>query len=182
MSTIYAQRSSAVRAAKKACGPDQEWAIRMSGNGFTFILLNIDEKYNGASQVLADEVGSDEPTEAEIAESNQDWADEQPDSTDLQIMDLEAKVAANKLGKKLAVTEPANRMAVVDEFNKVTEEQHATHRAEKVRPFQQAKLIIGELVSKGVTARKELIAACVAQGIKLNTADNAHYEMCVRKS
>ena len=47
MSTIYAQRSSAVRAAKKACGPDQEWAIRMSGNGFTFILLNIDEKYNG---------------------------------------------------------------------------------------------------------------------------------------
>ncbi len=164
MSTVYAQRSSAVRAAKKACGPDQEWAIRMSGNGFTFILLNINEKYNGASQVLADEVGSDEPTEAEIAESNQP-------------------------GEEVLATSPAfnhntseGRQAAVEHFATVTEEQHVAHRGEKVRPFQQAKLIIGELVSKGVTARKELIAACVAQGIKINTADNAHYEMCVRKS
>jgi len=44
MSTVYAQRSSAVRAAKKACGLDQEWVIQPMGDGFTFTVLDIEEK------------------------------------------------------------------------------------------------------------------------------------------
>lgn len=140
MSTVYAQRSSAVRAAKKACGPDQEWAIRMSGTGFTFVLLNIDQ--------------------------------------------VQPEVAANKLGNKLAVTEPADRMAVVDEFAKVTEEQHKAHRAQvdrdSTKPWQRAKCIISDCIEGGITSRKEIIAHCVSAGIKYNTADGAHYEMCVK--
>lgn len=157
MSTIYAQRSSAVRAAKKACGPDQEWVIMSSGEGYIYTLMDVEAaqpKVTIESLDKADAALSAMATRLENFNHNTSEGRQE---------------AAIALGKKLAVTEPANRMAVVDEFN-------------KVRPFQQAKLIIGELVSKGVTARKELIAACVAQGIKLNTADNAHYEMCVRKS
>lgn len=44
MSTIYSVRSSAVRAAKKACGPEQEWTIQQAGEGFTFSILDINEK------------------------------------------------------------------------------------------------------------------------------------------
>lgn len=42
--TTYSVRSSAVRAAKKACGPEQEWTIQQAGEGFTFSILNINEK------------------------------------------------------------------------------------------------------------------------------------------
>lgn len=44
MSTVYAQRSSAVRAAKKAAGPDQEWVILPVADGFTFSVLAVEEK------------------------------------------------------------------------------------------------------------------------------------------
>jgi len=44
MSNVYSQRSSAVRAAKAACGPDQEWVIVPNEEGFTFTLLNENEK------------------------------------------------------------------------------------------------------------------------------------------
>lgn len=44
MSTVYAQRSSAVRAAKKAAGPEQEWVITPVADGFTFSVLAVEEK------------------------------------------------------------------------------------------------------------------------------------------
>ena len=70
-----------------------------------------------------------------------------------------------------------------DDFDKVTEKQHAEHRCEgarKMRPWQLAKRIIGDAVSDGITDRKELIKLCLDAGIKYNTADGAHYEMCVK--
>ena len=48
------------------------------------------------------------------------------------------------------------------------------------KPWQRAKIIISDLITAGTTSRKDLIAACVAAGIKYNTADGAHYEMCVK--
>jgi len=50
-----------------------------------------------------------------------------------------------------------------------------------VKPWQAAKVIISDLLSAGVTSRKEILAACMEAGIKYNTADGAHYEMCVKK-
>ena len=49
------------------------------------------------------------------------------------------------------------------------------------KPWQAAKVIISDLLSAGVTSRKEILAACMEAGIKYNTADGAHYEMCVKK-
>ena len=51
---------------------------------------------------------------------------------------------------------------------------------DSTKPWQRAKVIISDLLAGGTTARKDLIAACVAAGIKYNTADGAHYEMCVK--
>ena len=48
------------------------------------------------------------------------------------------------------------------------------------KPWQRAKVIISDMITAGTTSRKDLIAACVAAGIKYNTADGAHYEMCVK--
>jgi len=70
-----------------------------------------------------------------------------------------------------------------DNFAQVAEKQHAEHRCEgasKVRPWQLAKGIIWDAVSNGITARKDLIKLCLDAGIKYNTADGAHYEMCVK--
>jgi hypothetical protein len=133
----------------------------MQQGGFTYTLLDVEEK---------------QPTQAEINERNED----QPDSTDLQIMQVEAAVA---LGKKLAVTEPADRVALADDFAKVTEAEHAAHRAESpVKPFQLAKKIVADMTKAGPATRKEIIAAGLAAGIKYNTIDGAYYELCVRKS
>jgi hypothetical protein len=128
MATVYAQRSSAVRAAKKACGPEQEWTILQAGEGFTFVLVEVDEEL---------------PAPVTIAQKTQ----------------------------------------VLKETG-ATEQEHAAHRAEVVRdmtkPWQRAKCIISDCIEGGITTRKELIAHCVAQGIKYNTADGAHFEMCVK--
>lgn len=51
---------------------------------------------------------------------------------------------------------------------------------DSTKPWQRAKVIISDLIAAGTTSRKDLIAACVAAGIKYNTADGAHYEMCVK--
>ena len=144
MSTVYSVRSSAVRAAKKACGPDQEWVIQPVADGFTFSVLAVEEK-QPASPVL-------------------------PAFVPGAHVDRYALAAAKVLAETGA-----------------TEAEHVAHRAEPIKstalkPFQLAKQIVSGCVSKGVTSRKEIIAACIAQGIKLNTADGAHYELCVRKS
>lgn len=137
MSTVYAQRSSAVRAAKKAAGSDQEWVIQPVADGFTFSVLAVEEK---------------QPTLPAFVPGAH--------------VDRYALAAANVLAETGA-----------------TEAEHAAHRAESpVKPFQLAKKIVSECVSRGITSRKEIMAACIAQGIKANTADGAHFELCVRKS
>lgn len=170
MSTVYSVRSSAVRAAKKACGPDQEWVITPVGEGFTFTVLDVEEKQPApdySSAAVAARVAEAKAEEKAFNHSNAEGR----------------KAAAVALGKKLAVTEPADRVALADDFAKVTEAEHAAHRAESpMKPFQLAKKIVSECVSRGITSRKEIMAACLAQGIKANTADGAHYELCVRKS
>lgn len=51
-----------------------------------------------------------------------------------------------------------------------------------VRPFQAAKAVVAECIAAGLTARKEIIKVGLSKGIKYNTIDAAHYELCVRKS
>lgn len=51
---------------------------------------------------------------------------------------------------------------------------------DSTKPWQRAKVIICDMAEAGNTNRKDIIAACVAAGIKYNTADGAHYEMCVK--
>ena len=143
MSTVYSVRSSAVRAAKKACGPDQEWTIAAVGEGFTFAVLDIEEKQ-------------------------------------FAHVTTAAKVEAGII--KVNVAKARKEAALLAETG-ATEAEHAAHRAESpMKPFQLAKKIVSECVSRGITSRKEIMAACLAQGIKANTADGAHYELCVRKS
>ena len=136
MSTVYTQRSSAVRAAKKAAGPDREWVIQPVADGFTFSVLAVEEKQPALTAFV-------------------------PGAH----VDRYALAAANVLAETGA-----------------TEAEHIAHRAEPVKPFQLAKKIVSECVSRGITSRKEIMAACIAQGIKANTADGAHFELCVRKS
>lgn len=149
MSTVYAQRSSAVRAAKKAAGPDQEWVITAVAEGFTFSVLEVEEKQA------------------------------QPDYNSAAVA---ARLAESKLAEE-AIEKAAQKDRQLLAETGATEAEHAAHRAESpMKPFQLAKKIVSECVSKGITSRKEIIAACLAQGIKANTADGAHYELCVRKS
>lgn len=141
--TVYAQRSSAVRAAKKVCGPNQEWVIAHTTNGYIYTILDVQEKQRTAPVRARDEGFEDYP------------------------VDLTTKPADPADDEKAAfIPSSATKRPDVD---------HVT------KPFQRAKMIVSECVSKGITSRKEIIAACTAQGIKYNTADGAHYELCVRK-
>ena len=56
----------------------------------------------------------------------------------------------------------------------------AVPKQDVTKPWQRAKVIVCDMVSQGVTSRKEIIAACVAAGIKYNTADGAHYSIVVQ--
>ena len=49
------------------------------------------------------------------------------------------------------------------------------------KPYQNAKAVVADCIGKGITARKDIIAAGLAAGIKYNTIDGAHYTMCVKK-
>lgn len=51
-----------------------------------------------------------------------------------------------------------------------------------VKPYQGAKAIVADCIARGITARKEIIAAGLAAGITYNTIDGAHYTMCVKKN
>lgn len=110
--------------------------------------------------------------------------------------------AARALGRKLAVTEPADRLALVKatypqpagEMRCINPEAAPSQRIwtgelatfcsninrDSTKPWQRAKVIICDMLEAGKTSRKEIIAACVAAGIKYNTADGCHYEMCVK--
>lgn len=100
----FAIRSSATRAAKQA--------------GYTLDQIGIGET-NGRFYWFVKEATevSEESTEADIGYGDKLEEDErmEPDSTDIQIAQVEAAVA---LGKKMAVTEPADRMALAKEFTK----------------------------------------------------------------
>lgn len=79
------------------------------------------------------------------------------------------KAAAQALGKALSKADGRNaRVAAV-----------ATSGL--VKPYQGAKAIVADCIGKGITARKDIIAAGLAAGIKYNTIDGAHYTMCVKK-
>jgi hypothetical protein len=154
----------------------------MSGDGFTFIVLDINEKFTGASAVLADEV--EEPTQKEIDESN--------DDDTVSNFNIHGQTHCPHCGIHLGngIGVDGDEVNGKPLYNKQFEfvclacggefGEKIAHRA--LKPFQLAKQIVGEMVAKGNTSRKEIIAACVAAGIKYNTADGAHYEMCVRKS
>ena len=92
------------------------------------------------------------------------------------VIEDDAKETARNLGKKLPVTEPADRMAVVEKVYPKAAVEHDT----VTKPWQRAKVIVCDMVSQGITSRKEIIAACVAAGIKYNTADGAHYSIVVQ--
>ena len=119
------------------------------------------------------------------------------------VIEDDAKEAARNLGKKLAVTEPADRLAVVKatypqpagEMRCINPEAAPSQRIwtgelatffsnvdhdTVTKPWQRAKVIVCDMVAKGITSRKEIIAACVAAGIKYNTADGAHYSIVVQ--
>lgn len=154
MSTVYSVRSSAVRAAKKACGPDQEWVITPVGEGFTFTVLDVEEKQPAPDYSSA-------AVAARVAEAK-----------------AEEKVFNhnNAEGRKAAAA------ALLAETG-ATEAEHAAHRAESpMKPFQLAKKIVADMTKAGPATRKEIIAAGLAAGIKYNTIDGAYYELCVRKS
>lgn len=64
MSNVYTQRSSAVRAAKNACGPNQEWVIKQVGDGFTFVLLDENEVQHEPDVQPAQETAVEAPKTA----------------------------------------------------------------------------------------------------------------------
>lgn len=170
MSTIYAQRSSAVRAAKKAANQDQEWVIIPVATGFTFQILGVGEKQPKEEEVLAT--------------LPQGFNHNTSEGRQAATKTIAEKVASGEV--KVNIAKERKAAQVLAETG-ATEQEHAAHRAEStkstaLKPFQLAKQIVSDCVSRGITSRKEIIAACVAQGIKLNTADGAHYELCVRKS
>jgi hypothetical protein len=148
MSTLYSVRSSAVRAAKKVCGPDQEWTITQLGEGFTYIIMDIDAKQPEAPKEVT-EVAAPEVTVESL------------DKQDAMLADIKVRLDALQ---DLAKTNKASAV-----------------KSTTVKPWQAAKVIISNAISQGVTGRKEIIALCVAAGINKNTADGAHYEMCVKK-
>ena len=92
------------------------------------------------------------------------------------VIEDNVKETARALGKKLAVTEPSDRLALVETVYPKAAVEHDT----VTKPWQRAKVIVCDMVSQGITSRKEIIAACVAAGIKYNTADGAHYSIVVQ--
>lgn len=113
----------------------EEMGIKSQKEASDFIAKQL-----GASGVLLDEIGSEDPTDAEIEESN--------------------KIQHSELAVVKAACANVDR--------------------DSTKPWQRAKVIICDMLEAGKTSRKEIIAACVAAGIKYNTADGCHYEMCVK--
>ena len=161
MSTVYSVRSSAVRAAKKACGPDQEWVITPVGEGFTFTVLDVEEKQPATLKTWINAVlaaDAKQPAPVTTAEK------------------VEAGIVKVNIAK-------ARKEAAILAETGATEAEHAAHRAESpMKPFQLAKKIVADMTKAGPATRKEIIAAGLAAGIKYNTIDGAYYELCVRKS
>lgn len=88
----------------------------------------------------------------------------------------DAKETARALGKKPAVTEPADRLAVVEAVYPKASVEHNT----VTKPWQRAKVIVCDMVAQGKGSRKEVIAAGIAAGIKYNTIEGAYYSIVVQ--
>lgn len=70
---------------------------------------------------------------------------------------------------------------LVEQIKKEAAQNPAPEGAPIVKPYVRAKQIVCAMSAKGAS-RKEIIAACLAEGIKYNTADNAHYTIIVCKN
>lgn len=84
-----------------------------------------------------------------------------------------------------ALANQAARLTKMAAEAEVVKKLAAVSKKESIRlvgkPYQGAKVIVADCIGKGITARKDIIAAGLAAGIKYNTIDGAHYTMCVKK-
>jgi len=160
MATIYQQRSSAVRAAKKACSPDQEWVISQQDGGFIYTILDLEAEQGAAIMGQLVSNLKHQPVERKAASR-----------------------AACKLGDEAIaanLADPASDVVIKLKIADKPVSQRPAVGRDLSKPWQRAKAIICDCVQRGITSRKEIIAHCMAQDIKYNTADGAHYEMCVK--
>ena len=169
MSTVYAQRSSAVRAAKKVCGPDQEWVIQPVTNGFTYAVLDIKAAQPAPVEKF---IPSYNHTVCPKCGSTEIYNGRTHKGLVVDEDTIAGCHACDWVQDDRAVTKKAPGQAVKAEVVK----------SNIVKPWQRAKVIISKAIGQGITSRKELLALCIKEGINKNTADGAHYEMCVRKS
>jgi len=153
MSHVYAQRSSAVRAAKKAARPDQEWTIVATVDGFIFQLMNIDEAQPKAEEVLAT-----------LPQFNHNTSEGRQEAT---------RVLAEVPGFGALVSKVAPTVDTNGKYG------HTNNVPCIAKPYQLAKAIVADMPN---ASRKEIIAAGIAAGIKYNTIDGAYFELRVRKS
>jgi len=162
-SILYAQRSSAARAAKKACAPYQEFLISELKNGYIFTLVDFDDTPAEVRKAKAEaEAGAFECDLASSPAQTHLLSDEEP------VKEVKAIPALYIPG----------RTAVVAKMLKTSGPLAA--KPPKFRPWQLAKVMVVELKAGGLT-KKEIMAECLAAGIPLNTADGAYYEMCVKQ-
>lgn len=225
----YTVRSSAVRAAKAAGLVAGQFRVIEDGGYFYFEAytskveavvdlgkklavtepserLKVVQSFFGASQVLADEIGSEEPTAAEIDESNG------PDSTDLQIMEIalrDGQAALNNNtcpkcgGHELFCGQTTEGGRVIDEDHIVgchscdwvvddrtnAFEAPAKKTAAKSdkstaeRPCKKVWFIADDMIQANPqVARKAVLAACVEAGVAFYTARTQYQQwLGVRK-
>ncbi len=150
----FAVRSSATRAAKQA--------------GYTLDQIGIGET-NGRFYWFVKEATevSEESTEADIGYGDKLEEDErmEPDSTDIQIAQVEAAVA---LGKKKATTTKAG-----------AKKEHSTAE----RPCKKVWFIADDMITANPEVkRKEILEACAKAGIAFYTARTQYQQwLGVRK-
>ena len=147
----------------------------------------------GASAALLDELGSEDPTDAEIAASNGPQPGEFIPSYNHTVCPKcgSSEIYNGRTNGGLVVDEDViagchacdwvqdDRKRNVASVKKTPTGKSVEHDT-VTKPWQRAKVIVCDMVSQGITSRKEIIAACVAAGIKYNTADGAHYSIVVQ--
>lgn len=97
------------------------------------------------------------------------------------INEMEAEEAGDQKAASAACQRGDALMMAAEAVKKLA----AVSKKESIRlvgkPYQNAKAVVADCIGKGITARKDIIAAGLAAGIKYNTIDGAHYTMCVKK-
>lgn len=140
-----------------------------------FALLGENASRADARQ-MAKELGGTCRTQAEYDELVALYASEAPAEVDQATFEeVQALLQAMRtLDVALAV---ADQAAPVDDFAKVTEEEHATHRADVVhestveRPCKLVWHIADEMTAANpAVRRKDVLVACVARGVAFYTA------------